>query len=147
MWTYIIKRPFLFIRNRLYNGFINYYLILENKGFTLLEVFVSVAIMGAALAILLGAVNRNLILASNSKNLTIASTLAQKKLSEIELDGYPEIREEEGVFNEAPEFKWFLRVFPYEIPTLETEIRIVVLRVTWDEGKRDFQISMAMADY
>ena len=147
MLTYSINRPFLFIRNRLYNGVINNYLIFEDKGFTLLEVLVALAIMGAALAILLGAVNRNLILASNSKNLTIASTLAQKKLSEIELNGYPEIREEEGVFNEAPEFKWFLRVIPYELPTLETEIRIVILRVTWDEGKKDFQISMAMADY
>lgn len=147
MLTYSINRPFLFIRNKFYKGVINNYLIFEDKGFTLLEVLVALAIMGAALAILLGAVNRNLILASNSKNLTIASTLAQKKISEIELGGYPEITEEEGVFNEAPEFKWFLRVIPYELPTLETEIRIIILRVTWDEGKKDFQISMAMADY
>ena len=50
------------------------------KGFTLLEVIIAVAIMGASLAILLGAVNRNLVMASQSKNQSIAYALAQQKI-------------------------------------------------------------------
>ena len=118
-----------------------------NNGFTLLEVLVAVAILGAGLTVLLGAVNRNLIMASQSKDLTIAGLLAQRKMAEIELEGYPEIRQEQGQFEEAPEFSWFLSVVPYQIPGLDTEIRIVILRITWDEGKKDFQVSMALSDY
>ncbi|MBI4228703.1 MAG: prepilin-type N-terminal cleavage/methylation domain-containing protein [Deltaproteobacteria bacterium] len=120
---------------------------ISNRGFTLLEVLVAVAILGAGLAVLLGAVNRNLIMASQSKNLSIAGLLAQRRLAEIELEGYPEIREEQGQFEEAPEFRWFLSVRPFEISNLDTKIRIIILRITWDDGKKDFQVSMALSDY
>ena len=119
----------------------------SNNGFTLLEVLVAVAILGAGLTVLLGAVNRNLIMASQSKNLSIAGLLAQRKMVEVELEGYPEIRQEQGQFEEAPEFKWFLTVVPYHIANLDTEIRIAILRITWDDGKKDFQVSMAFSDY
>ncbi|MGB7293766.1 MAG: prepilin-type N-terminal cleavage/methylation domain-containing protein [Thermodesulfobacteriota bacterium] len=119
----------------------------SNNGFTLLEVLVAVAILGAGLTVLLGAVNRNLIMASQSKNLSIAGLLAQRMMAEVELEGYPEIRQEQGQFEEAPGFNWFLTVMPYQIPNLDTEIRIVILRITWDDGKKDFQVSMALSDY
>ena len=119
----------------------------SNKGFTLLEVLVAVAILGGGLTVLLGAVNRNLIMASQSKNLSIAGLLAQRKLAEVELEGYPDIRQEQGQFEDAPEFNWFLSVVPYQLPNLDTEIRIVTVQVTWDDGKKDFQVSMALSDY
>lgn len=118
----------------------------QKCGFTLLEVLVAVVILGTALAVLLAAVNRNLILASKSKNLTIAGILAQKKLTEIELEGFPEIRDEQGAFEEAAEFDWFLSVRPFEISQLGTEIRVVRLLITWDEGQEDFEITLALSD-
>jgi len=39
----------------------------DKSGFTLLEVLVAVVILGSTLAVLLGTVNRNLVLASDSK--------------------------------------------------------------------------------
>ncbi len=117
------------------------------RGFSLLEVIIAVAILGASLAILLGAVNKNLILASRSKNLSIASSLAQQKLGEIELSGYPEEGEEQGVFEESPGFSWYLTVLPYNIEQLGTEIRIVMLTVTWDEGQREFTVATAISNY
>src|SRR3990172_3038929 len=115
-------------------------------GFTLLEVLVAVAILGAALAVLLGAVNKDLILASQSKNLVIASALAQRKLSEIELKGFPEEVEEEGEFTEAPGFKWYSSVTHLGLPGLDTEIRVVRLLITWDEGKKDYEVTLAMSN-
>jgi hypothetical protein len=50
---------------------------------------------------LLGAVNKNLVLASQSKNITIASFLAQRKLGEVEIEGFPEIGNQEGVFEDS----------------------------------------------
>ena len=86
-------------------------------------------------------------LASRSKNLSIASYLAQQKMGEIELAGYPEEREEQGVFEEAPGFNWYLRVIPYDISQLGTEIRVVILTVTWDEGQKDFTVATAISNY
>lgn len=117
-----------------------------DSGFLLLEVLVAVAILGSALAVLLGSVNRNLILTSQSKDLVIAETLAQRKLTEIELEGFPGQREEQGEFTEAPGFRWFLSVVPAGIPGLSTEIRTVHLIITWDEGKKEFELTLAMAN-
>lgn len=116
-------------------------------GFTLLEVIIAVAIMGASLAILLGSVNRNLVLASQSKNQSIASALAQQKIGEIELEGYPQIGEQQGAFDEFPGFYWYLRVLPYDIEQLGTEIRIVILDVSWDEGNKVFTVATAISNY
>lgn len=116
-------------------------------GFTLLEVIIAVAIIGSSLAILLGAVNKNLVMASQSKNLSIASFLAQRKLGEVELEGFPEIGQQEGVFEESPDFRWYLSVQPYNIEQLGADIRIVILTVTWDEGNKEFTVGTAMSDY
>jgi len=116
-------------------------------GFTLLEVLVAVVILGTALAVLLGSVNKNLILASQSKSLTIAGILAQKKLTEIELEGFPEIREEQGEFEEAPGFNWVLSIRPFDVREVGTTIRVVNLLITWDEGKEDFEVTMALSDF
>ena len=119
----------------------------ESQGFTLLEVIIAVAIIGSSLAILLGAVNKNLLMASQSKNITIASFLAQKKLGEIELVGLPDIGNQQGVFEEAPDFSWYLSVQPYNIEQLGADIRIVILTITWDEGNKEFTVGTAMSDY
>jgi prepilin-type N-terminal cleavage/methylation domain-containing protein len=119
----------------------------RRAGFTLLEVIIAVAIIGSSLAILLGAVNKNLILASQSKNLSIASFLAQRKLGEIEVEGFPELGNQEGVFEEQPEFRWYLSVQPYNIEQLGTEIRIVILTISWDEGNKEFTVATAISDH
>ena len=122
--------------------------VLRNEsGFTLLEVLVAVVILGSTLAVLLGTVNRNLVLASDSKNISIARMLAQNKISEIELGGYPSDATEEGEFEDFPGFKWYLTVLPLNISSLETDIKIVKLIVTWDNDQQDFDITLAMSNY
>lgn len=119
----------------------------RQKGFTLLEVIIAVAIMGASLAILLGAVNRHLVLASESKNQSIAQTLAQQKITEIELEGYPEVGQEQGVFEEFPGFNWYVNILPYDIEQLGTEIRIVMVDIGWDEGNKVFKVATAISNH
>ena len=117
------------------------------KGFTLLEVIIAVAIMGASLAILLGAVNRNLVMASQSKNQSIAYALAQQKIGEIEMQGYPQVGQDQGTFEEFPGFNWYVNVLPYDIEQLGTEIRIVMVDIAWDEGNQVFKVATAISNY
>ena len=107
----------------------------------------AVVILGSTLAVLLGTVNRNLVLASDSKNLSIARMLAQNKISEVELAGYPSDTNEEGEYEDFPGFKWYLSVVPLNISSLETDIKIVKLLVTWNNDQQDFEITLAMSDY
>ena len=53
-------------------------------------------------------------------------TPASALIEDEQLEGYPEIRQEQGQFEEAPEFNWFLSIVPYQIANLDTEIRIVI---------------------
>ena len=52
----------------------------KKKGFTLLEVVISVAIVGVSLMMLLSAVNRNIDIAGKSRDAQIAALLAQQML-------------------------------------------------------------------
>ena len=103
--------------------------------------------MGASLAILLGSVNKNLAQASLSKNQFIAQTLAQKIITEVELEGYPEVGQEQGTFENFPAFNWYINVIPYEIELLEIEIRIVTVDIGWNEGRNVYRLSTAISNY
>ena len=119
---------------------------IKEKGFTLLEVVIAVAIIGVALMMLLSAVNRNLDVAGKSRDAQIAALLAQQMLSEIEMEGFPNIREEEGKFEDYPGFEWFLTVLPYNLSMVETNIRIVNVLIVWNEGNDEFEVSTAISN-
>ena len=107
---------------------------------------ISVAIIGVALMILLSAVNRNLDIAGKSRDSQIASLLAQQMLTEIEMEGFPDIREEEGKFVDNPGFEWFLSVLPYNLSLVETNIRIVRVLIVWNDGNDEFEVSTAISN-
>ena len=95
---------------------------------------------------LLGSVNRNLDLASKSKDAQIAALLAQKMVTEIELEGLPSVREESGTFEDHEGFEWSLSVAPYNLALIETNIRIVRLLITWDNGNEELEIFTAISN-
>jgi type II secretion system protein I len=118
----------------------------KKKGFTLLEVVISVAIVGVSLMMLLSAVNRNIDIAGKSRDAQIAALLAQQMLTNIELEGFPQVREEEGEFQDNPGFNWFLSVLPYNLSLLETNIRIVRVLIVWNDGNDEFEVSTAISN-
>ena len=95
---------------------------------------------------LLGSVNRNLDLVSKSRDAQVAALLAQEKMTEIQLEGLPSVREENGIFPEHEGFQWFLSVAPYNLSLIETNIRIVRLLIVWDEGNEEFEVFTAMSE-
>ena len=119
---------------------------LHSGGFTLLEVVIAVAIIGVAMMMLLSSVNRNLDLAAKSRDAQIAALLAQEMLTDIELEGFPQVREEEGEFENYPGFSWYLSVLPYNLSLVETNIRIVRVLIVWNEGEEEFEASTAISN-
>ena len=118
----------------------------KDRGFTLLEVVISVAIIGVALMMLLSAVNRNIDIAGKSRDAQIAALLAQQMLTDIELEGFPAVREEEGMFKNYQGFSWYLSVLPYNLSLVESDIRIVRVLIVWNDGDDEFEVSTAISN-
>ena len=66
--------------------------------------------------------------------------------TEIEMEGFPDIREEEGKFQDYPGFEWFLSVLPYNLSLVETNIRIVRVLIVWNDGNDEFEVSTAISN-
>ncbi len=82
-----------------------------NRGFTLLEVMIAVAIIAIALVTLLGAQSQSVSIASSAKFDTMASMLAQWKMSDLLLQDYGDLSDDEGNFGEDySQFSWKLTV-------------------------------------
>lgn len=122
------------------------------RGFTLLEILIAVVILGFAFAVILASVNRNLILASDSKSLAVAEEIVQREIAKIELEGFPDPVEQEVECQELPECKLILSITPRSIgaPGLGQgagiELRIVRLLVTWNDGGKELEVTLAMSD-
>jgi general secretion pathway protein I len=116
----------------------------RERGFTLLEVMVAVAVLAIALPILLGLRNHDVALREEAKAVTNATLLAQEKLFETEILGFPPVGETRGDFatlppgsltsaevkDRAPGFRWTRLV----VPTPFEQIREVRIRVSWPGG-------------
>jgi general secretion pathway protein I len=76
-------------------------------GFTLLEVMVAVAIIAMTFVSLLGSQSQSISIAEISRFETNAAMLAQKKLTELQLEGFDELSNSSGVFeDEFADYFW-----------------------------------------
>lgn len=85
---------------------------LQSKaGFTLLEVMIAVAIIAIAVVTLLGAQSQSVSLVAGTKFDTTASLLAQWKMSDLLLQDYDDMADDQGNFGEDyPQFYWKVQV-------------------------------------
>lgn len=108
-------------------------------GFTLLEVMIAVAVIALALVTLLGAQSQSVSIASGLKFDTMASMLAQQKLSEVGRQKYEGVASGNGDFGrEFPGFMWSAKVA--ELTEAETGIKgaggmlkVVDLTIAFDQ--------------
>ena len=108
---------------------------LSNKGFTLLEVMIAVAIIAIALTTLLGSQSQSVSFANSAKFETMAALLAQSKMSEIGMQEKKTLSSESGDFgDDYPGYAWEVTVGDISIEGVDNisdYLKQVDLTVTW----------------
>ncbi len=82
-----------------------------NKGFTLLEVLVALAVLAIALISIFKLQGQTIQMSAKARFLTLAPHLAETKLAEIELQDIKEVADDTGSFaNEHADYNWAVTV-------------------------------------
>ncbi|MCD5390668.1 type II secretion system minor pseudopilin GspI [candidate division NPL-UPA2 bacterium] len=115
----------------------------SKTGFTLLEVMIALAIIAGALVVILHSHILGVNLANRVKGTSLASLLAQKRMEEIKMEGFPEEGEEEGDFEEHPGFRWRSVVSNAEVFEEEVEeLRKVTVIISWFDGRDELELEV-----
>lgn len=118
----------------------------QERGFTLLEVMVALAVLATALIMLLHVRNQGIRLAEESRRLTEATLLASWRLGEIEAVGSLEVGERTGDFgNDYPGYTWQVVIQEVGTPMLSRTFREVRVTVSWDPDRP--QRSVTLVEY
>jgi general secretion pathway protein I len=107
----------------------------KNRGFTLLEVMIAVAIIAIALTALLGSQAQSISFANSAKFETTAALLAQRKMSEITIKDPSLLTSDSGDFgNDYPGYTWEVAVSDVSLEGVETlsdYLKQIDLTVAW----------------
>jgi len=113
-----------------------------NKGFSLLEVMIALAIVAIALMSLLGLSNRSIQVQDKVQRLTRATLLAQQLMSEQELNvdnSRSNWEPQEDVFSEPfANFRWQIS---YQ-DTLINQVKQVTVTVLWGSAEKNEQVQL-----
>jgi general secretion pathway protein I len=111
----------------------------SRDGFTLLEVMIALSILAVTFVILLGLRNRDILQHMEARYLTRATLLAQQKISEVQMSGFPDLGASSGTFPEPDEiFDWTETVnsTPFEYAR---ELR---MDVGWKQGEHRHSVML-----
>lgn len=113
------------------------------RGFTLLEVVIAMAILGAGIAALLALFAGSLRLAGGARDTSAAAVYASQRLEEALLAPSPEEGEETGPFGEK--YRWVTRTTVLPPGAEESPFRAVRIEVTVSWGDPGAERSVDMA--
>lgn len=116
---------------------------MKNKGFTLIEVLVAVAILGVGLTVLIELFSGGLRLGRASEEYTKAVNYARSKMEEIAVKTTIEEGSEEGEFDET--FRWRIEAKKIEILPIENKPDFkpparffqVQINIIWKSGSKE----------
>ena len=115
-----------------------------NKGFTLLEVMIAVALIAIALTTLLGSQSQSVSFANSAKFEIMAALLAQSKMSEITAQEAGELTNDSGDFgDDYPGYAWEVDVSDIAIAGMDNisdYLKQVDLTVTWGVFKYNVRL-------
>ena len=118
---------------------------LDNKGFSLLEVIVALAIMAIGYMTVFNLFSVSINAVGISDQYQRAVGLANSKLSEIEMLNY-ETAATSGTFENEENFEWSLNIEPYESLLNDPENNInlskVTLKVLWKDNQKPRNVEL-----
>lgn len=115
-----------------------------DRGFTLVEILVSLAIMGLVLPVVLTAFTNGARSRSVATGRTTAAYLLRDRLTEMEASGVPQVGEASGEFEAGAAYAWTSSVSTTEVEGLYD----VVVTIHWQERgeTRSFSVRTYLAD-
>jgi len=120
--------------------------MLSEKGFTLLEVAISLAILAGVVITVLTVLNHHLMVVDEDRGIILATLLAREKIEEIRLKGLPE--KGEGIVPGLPQFTWYIDVQDLSLSPFIKDgggFKMVEVKVSWDMGRREVALASYMA--
>lgn len=114
-----------------------------NAGFTLIEIIVTLAIISLGLPVLLQSFSNAANAQKNAEDKTTSLYLLKTRMAQIEIQGYPDIGQEEGDFGENSPYRWRTEVHDVESEDFQDGLRAVTVTITWQERGREKSISMS----
>jgi len=118
---------------------------LDNKGFSLLEVIVALAIMAIGYMAVFDLFSVSIKSVGISEKYQRAVNLANSKLSEIEMLNY-ETTAPSGTFENDKNFQWSLNIEPYDSSLNDPEKNInlskVTLKVFWEDNPKPGNVEL-----
>ncbi len=113
-------------------------------GFTLIELMVAMTILGLGLTVILEVFSGGTTLSHNVHRTSEAILLANWKINQIQIEGFPPTGVREGAFEEPyHEYSWETDVRP----TDDDNLRELHVQIRWREGLVEKDIEMATLLY
>jgi general secretion pathway protein I len=95
---------------------------MKREGFTLLEVMVALSIVASVMVPLLVSQSEGISMQDETKFRTTAALLAQKKISEIEVQGKDDLIADYGDFgDDFPDYFWEIKIQDLSFPEIDEE--------------------------
>jgi len=110
----------------------------RNRGFTLLEVLIAVAILGTTLVAVLQLHASTVDMASRAQELATGARLAKSQMVDTLKDGTPSPGEQEGDFEPPdPPYHWTTRVEETPYSTDKAKVYEVSVEVSWGDAPNE----------
>lgn len=114
----------------------------SNRGFTLLEVMIALAIVAIAMVTLLGLANRSIAVNARLQKITQATLLAQGKMNEIEIaasQGGTGTTEQSGTFDTPFDgYRWEVAYQDTPLPS----VKEVIVTVLWGDRQKNEMVDL-----
>ena len=115
---------------------------ISNRGFTLLEVMIAMAIVAIAMVTLLGLANRSIAVNARLQKITQATLLAQGKMNEIEIAASQSgtgTTEQNGTFDSPFDgYRWEVAYNDTPLPS----VKEVIVTVLWGERQKNEMVDL-----
>ncbi|MEK7286851.1 MAG: prepilin-type N-terminal cleavage/methylation domain-containing protein [Nitrospirota bacterium] len=109
-------------------------------GFTLIEIMVSLAILGASFIVLLGLRNRDIAIASEANHIVTGTLLARQKVADFAIAKDRSALAKKGDFGkEYPSYQWEMSAEKSGLPQLD----ILLVTAHWMEQDRREEVSIS----